>query len=195
VIPVAVLDSVAIVETQLRGGSSLRVPMSPEEFRALGETKHAEYYDGMCVVNPPSRRHVVAVRRLAHRLEEACPAGFTVYPDWGWRIGRHVYEPDIMVAPVDAPEDELVAAPLLVVEVLSPSTRDADLGSKMAEYAAAGAPWYWTLAGPEDRLGISLVVWRNGGAGFVEAQRIQGRSPQQIIAPIAIAIDPQDLFA
>lgn len=93
------------------------------------------------------------------------------------------------------PEDELVAAPLLVVEVLSPSTRDADLGSKMAEYAAAGAPWYWTLAGPEDRLGISLVVWRNGGAGFVEAQRIQGWSPCQIIAPIAIAMDLQDLFA
>ena len=75
------------------------------------------------------------------------------------------------------------------------ATRDADLGSKMAEYATAGAPWYWTLAGPEDRLGISLVVWRNGGAGFVEVQRIQGRSPQRIIAPIAIAMDPQDLFA
>src|SRR5512135_640560 len=68
VILVAVLGSVAFVETQLRGGSSLRVPMSPEEFRALGEMKHAEYYDGMCVVNPPSRRHVVAVRRLARRL-------------------------------------------------------------------------------------------------------------------------------
>src|SRR5512143_2080293 len=62
--------------------------MSPEEFRALGETKHAEYYDGMCVVNPPSRRQVVAVRRLARRLEDACPTGFTVYPDWGWRIGQ-----------------------------------------------------------------------------------------------------------
>jgi Uma2 family endonuclease len=95
---------------------------------------------------------------------------------------------------VDVPEDELVAAPLLVVEVLSPSTRDADLGSKMVEYAAAAAPWYWTLAGPEDRLGISLVVCRNVGARFVEAQRIQGGS-QQIIAPIAIAIDPEDLFA
>lgn len=83
------------------------------------------------------------------------------------------------------------------MEVLSPSTRDADLGSKMAEYAVAGAPWYWTLTGPEDRLGISLVVWRNVGARFVEAQRIQGsaRSPQQIFAPIAIAIDPEDLFA
>src|SRR5512144_524107 len=88
VIPRGVLDSVAIVETQLRGGSSLRVPMSPEEFRALGETKHAEYYDGMCIVNPPSRRHVVAVRRLARRLEDACPVGLAVYPDWGWRIGR-----------------------------------------------------------------------------------------------------------
>jgi hypothetical protein len=35
-----------------------KIPMSRQQFEALGETKHHEYYDGMCVVNPPRRSHV-----------------------------------------------------------------------------------------------------------------------------------------
>jgi Uma2 family endonuclease len=39
----------------------------------------------------------------------------------------------------------LEGAPDLIVEVLSPSTRDVDLGRKLALYAASGVPEYWTV--------------------------------------------------
>lgn len=79
--------------TQVVAGGSLRVPMTYAAYRALGETKHHEYYDGMCVINPPSRRHAVVARRLTRVLEDACPTGYDVIPEWGWRVrladGRH----------------------------------------------------------------------------------------------------------
>jgi hypothetical protein len=41
--------------TEVVAGSSLRLPMAFEDFLALGETKHYEYYDGLCIVDPPNR--------------------------------------------------------------------------------------------------------------------------------------------
>jgi hypothetical protein len=45
------------VPETLAGGTSLRTPMSVEEYLALNDAKHTEYYDGVCVVNPPTRQH------------------------------------------------------------------------------------------------------------------------------------------
>lgn len=54
--------------TLLQGGSSLRVPISYEQYLALGETKHHEYYDELCVVTPPPEGHVLVARRLTRLL-------------------------------------------------------------------------------------------------------------------------------
>ena len=60
-----------------------------------------------------------------------------------------VREPDVFVL---APEDALRAKgaplplrPVLVVEVISPSTRSLDLGEKAHDYAEAGVPEYWAV--------------------------------------------------
>lgn len=68
--------------------------MSWDDWVALGETKHAEYYDGLVVVNPPTRRHQVLQRRLATALAAYAPAGTEVVPEGGWapdgvRAGPH----------------------------------------------------------------------------------------------------------
>ena len=112
------------VQTQLTGGASLRTPMRYEQYLALGETKHHEYYDGLCVVNPPSLRHVLATEQLARLLDDHCPPGFTTYPEGGWHVDDQIdLEPDLMVAPTTvAGDDVLRAPPLLVVEIESPST-------------------------------------------------------------------------
>ena len=69
------------VLTTLRAGGALRVPMTYAEYQALGETKYAEFYDGMATVNPPTRRHVVLNRRLTLLLSQAVPAECEVLPD------------------------------------------------------------------------------------------------------------------
>jgi Uma2 family endonuclease len=60
-------------------------------------------------------------------------------------------------------------APDLVVEVLSPSTRNRDLGIKMQRYAAAGILHYWIVA-PRDR---TLTTYRLVEGGY-EATGIYG---------------------
>src|SRR5262245_31228933 len=135
------------MQIELAGGSSLRMPMRYEDYVALGETKHTEYYDGMCVVNPPNGRHVLACKQLARLVDDHCAAGFTAYPEWGWVLEAGVeLQPDVMVAPVDAAVgDQLRVPPLLVVEILSRTTRDTDLGRKLELYGRGGAEWYWVV--------------------------------------------------
>jgi Uma2 family endonuclease len=178
------------MQAQLGGGSSLRTPMPYAAFRALGETKHHEYYDGMCVVNPPNRRHVFAVVRLREAIVPHCPPGHYVYPEWGWRIADGIeVVPDLMVAPADAPgDDQLAVAPLLVVEVVSPSTRDVDLGRKRELYGSGGASWYWLV----DLERTELIVFENVGGSFVEVQRI-GAGGDTVIGPFSVVIDPAAL--
>ena len=52
----------------------VKTVMSEDEFLALGETKHHEYYDGMCVVNPPSRRHAAPRPRSSACSTRSCRA-------------------------------------------------------------------------------------------------------------------------
>ena len=54
------------------------------------------------------------------------------------------------------------APPLVVVEVLSPSTRSEDTVRKSHEYATCGVSQYWIV----DREARSLTAYSNNGAGW-----------------------------
>ena len=169
------------------GGTSLRTPMEYSEYLALGETKHHEYYDGLCVVNPPSRSHARVQAELVDLLRPLCPVTHEVLTGWGWHIGPELdFEPDIMITDRSSPDDDVLRSPppLLVVEVASPSTRDIDLGKKRRSYAAGGASWYWTV----DLLRRAMVVMENRDGSFVELQRIT--TPGITIGPFSLPIDP-----
>jgi Uma2 family endonuclease len=107
-------------------------------------------------------------RALDARLD---PDRWTILPDFGVDVGPDtVRYPDIVVDPAtDAPRDLTASAPVLVAEVLSPSTARLDLGDKAAEYlrlASLGA--YLVLAQDE----IKAWVWARGDEGFVSAPEI-----------------------
>lgn len=172
----------------LERGASVRVPMSYEEWQRLGETKHHEWSEGVLYVNPPSRWHVLAVKHLARRLDDACPAGLVVYPDWGLHTPLGDFEPDLMVAAEDLPDDSYVAVtPVLVVEVASPTTRDLDWDRKLAAYAQAGVAWYWIV----ER--TTLTVFENVDGKFVQRQQIHAGDPGDTVGPFALAVDPATL--
>lgn len=94
------------------GGASLRTPMTYQDYLALGETKHHEYYDGLCVVNPSSRSHSRALARLVDLIRPLCPESHEVLTGWGWHIGPELdYEPDIMVTDRSSPDDDVLRHP------------------------------------------------------------------------------------
>lgn len=174
------------------GGASLRTPMAYRDYLALGDTKHHEYYDGLCVVNPPSRSHSRALANLADLTRPRCPETHEVLTGWGWHIGPELdYEPDIMVTDRSSPDDDVLRhpPPLLVVEISSPSTRDIDAGPKRRDYAAGGAEWYWII----DLQRHEAAVLQNVGGGFLEVQRFT--TPATAAGPFPLLLDPPILMA
>lgn len=177
------------MQAQVSGGASLRTPMAWSDYLALGEAKHTEYYDGLCVVNPPNRRHAFAQALLGRLLDPACPPGYLLLPGWGWRLDEPAeFLPDLMMTPVDAPDDVLREPPLLIVEIESRSTRDVDRGSKRELYGVAGLPWYWLV----DLDTPVVTVMRNEAGTLVEVQQI-GAGGATTVGPVEVFVDPASL--
>ncbi len=171
-------------------GTLLRVPMSRDDYLALGETKCDEWYLGMRVVNPPTNPHQVAAMELAWLLRSAVPPGEFVLIEAGWSTAQGVFRPDIQVIPESSIGATItLEPPLLVVEILSPSNRAADLRIKRDLYARGGLPWYWIV----DLDAAELLVLRNDDGVFVDVQRIAGGQPAETVGPYPVTVDPARL--
>ena len=117
-----------------------------------------ELIDGEVVVIPPSGGDAsVAQTEIVHRLrawQAQQPAGGRVLTDVFVRIGLAYLAPDAAWwAPGNEPTigpGALDAVPDLVIEVLSPATRENDLGAKRRQYLSAGVRELW-LIDPADR--------------------------------------------
>ncbi len=160
--------------------------MSASEYAGLGEAKFHEYYDGCLVVNPPTTRHALAASNLVRALWPSS-GGRVVVTGSGWTVGGEVFIPDVMVIEATAfVEKLLVTPPHLVVEILSPSTKQDYQGKKLEAYATGGASWYWIvdLDLPEVR------VFENHGGAFVEAMRV---TEPTLLSPGGVPIDPRKL--
>lgn len=69
-------------------------------------------------------------------------------------IEQRVYRyPDIVIAPtVDDGDDYAVTMPILIVEVLSPSTEATDLGRKRKEYTSLSSLMYYLIVSQDEML-------------------------------------------
>lgn len=178
----------AVAREHFDRGASVRVPMSYEEWLTLGEAKHHEWSEGVLYVNPPSRWHVVVATELLMMIHDVLPPGMRVYPDWGLHTPLGDFEPDLMVAPDDLPDESYVAVPpLLVVEVALPTTRDLDWEKKLRAYAQAGVTWYWIVERD------AVTVFENEDSRFVERQRLAAGTTAELAGPISVRLDPAAL--
>jgi Uma2 family endonuclease len=118
-----------------------------------------EILEGDLLVTPaPSPLHQRVSKRLQRQLEayfEARSLGEVFNAPVDLILTFHdVVEPDLVVVaePKQISGRGIEGAPLLVVEILSPSTRVRDRTMKARRYAELGIPHYWIVDPDEKRL-------------------------------------------
>jgi Uma2 family endonuclease len=142
---------------------ALRRAMTIDEYLAWGEAQNerqrTELINGQVVVIPPERVVHSRVKGLVHLALlqavrasglpcEALPDGPTV------RIDDHTaYEPDVLVYCGEPPaaNSMLVANPIIVVEVLSPTTAHSDTSAKLIGYFKVPSVVHYLVIDPDDR--------------------------------------------
>lgn len=121
--------------------------------------KRHEVLDGELYVTPaPTPLHQRLSKRLQRRLEdyfEARGLGEVFNAPIDLILAEHdIVQPDLLVVanPSQVSGRGIEGVPLLVVEVLSPSTRALDRSVKMRRYAQLAIPHYWVLDPDAGRL-------------------------------------------
>ena len=147
--------------------------------RLPDDGKRYEILDGELYVTPaPSPLHQRVSKRLQRKLEdyfEARGLGEVFDALIDMILGRHdVAQPDILVVanPGQISGRGIEGAPLLVVEVLSPSTRRHDREVKMRRYAALAIPHYW-IVDPE---GHWIACYRLEGDAYRHVLTAEGNT-------------------
>ena len=151
--------------------------MSAEEYLALGETQiRHELIDGVVVMSPsPTVQHQRIIMEIAYQVASFLndnPIG-DVFPelDINLRSGLDreiVYRPDIVFVSkerADIIQKHVMAAPDLLVEVISPDSRQYDSVTKKNDYEAAGVREYWLI----DPLKSKMTFFIRQGDKFVES--------------------------
>ncbi|KQV77889.1 hypothetical protein ASC64_03475 [Nocardioides sp. Root122] len=169
-------------------------PLTADDLSALPDDGHRyELIDGTLIVTPaPSWRHQRAVARLLRALMDAADGHLEVLAaPFDVRLADDtVLQPDVLVCRVsDLTQRNLPAAPLLAVEVLSPSTRLVDLNLKRARYEAAGCPSYWVV----DPEAPAITAWDLRDGAYVEVASVAGGERFAAAHPFPIALAPRDL--
>ena len=162
-----------------------------------GQEGRFELHDGAVVAMAPERSaHLLSKGAVYIALVEAIRrAGLacTAYPDGATvRTASHsAYEPDALVrcgAPL--PRDQVkIADPVVVVEVLSPSTAGVDHGVKLLGYFTMPSVVHYLIVNPEQR----MVIHHKRGVGDALETRILGEGVLMLDPP-ALDIGVESLF-
>jgi Uma2 family endonuclease len=165
-------------------------PFTPEDREKMPEDgRRVELIDGALYVSPSAGRpHTDLLMHLFRTLDAACPPDVTIYNvpyDYRLADGSELV-PDITVARTeDLGDKRLTKTPLLVVEVISPSSRLMDPLVKRAKYESAGVPSYW-IADPQVP---RLTVLELQRGRYVERAVIGAGDRVRLDRPFPVAVD------
>ncbi|HEX3647611.1 MAG TPA: Uma2 family endonuclease [Pseudonocardiaceae bacterium] len=119
---------------------------------------------------------------------EVLPAPFAVQPN-----DRTELQPDVLVARCeDLTDKNLPVAPILAVDVLSPSTALTDLNTKKAAYLRMGVPSYWVI----DPRRPSLTVFELDSTkfGYEQVAQVEGDKAFEATQPFPVRVVPTDML-
>ena len=184
----------SIVSVSITSHSGPLTRADLDALRPLEGSERYELLDGAILVTPgPGRWHQAVVLELAVLLRTQRPEGLVIKtaPFDVALAEDTVLQPDLLVARrADLTDRDLPSAPLLAVEVLSPSTRRIDLLLKRDRFAAAGVPSYWLI----DPHGPVVHVLELAGDTSRAAQVVHGHDWVRVSAPFALEFRPSDLL-
>jgi Uma2 family endonuclease len=173
-------------------------PGRPYEYADLeampDDGRRYEILDGVLLVTPaPRYEHQVAVTKLLVVLYAArSPDVDVLVAPFDVLITASVLQPDLLVARrADFTRRDLPVAPLLAVEVLSPSTRRIDVGRKRERYQRAGTAAYWVVDPDVPR----LVAWELRDGVYVEVADVSGDEAFAASVPFDVTVTPAALVA
>ena len=152
-----------------------------------------ELVDDSLVVTPaPSGWHQIAGIALLHLFEAAVSEEWRVMvAPYEWRLADDTaLQPDVLVVRRDDVGDVHRVTPIVVAEVLSPSTRSFDLLVKRERYGAAGGSAYWVV----DVEVPSVTVWARRGGPLEVVAAAAGDTEVALEVPFAVRVRPSDLL-
>jgi Uma2 family endonuclease len=119
-----------------------------------------------------TKQHNLIGRRICRLLEDQIDdAKWTVVHERGVKIGTSARYPDVVVEPFDEPGDSLATArPVLIVEVLSPTTSAIDLNAKPAEYLAIASLDAFVVAHQDMP---AVLIWQRDPDGTFPAEPVE----------------------
>lgn len=174
------------------------VAMDKAAFLAWAETAEEKYElaGGHIMMMPrPSRAHGRIVTNLIVALRNRIdPAQWDVISEFGLDTGpRTLRYPDVVVDAVGAGGDYIATTPVLVAEVLSPSTAAIDLGDKPVEYLQTPSlDVYIVLSQDEPK----AWVWARDSAGFPAVPAIiAGAEAVVTVAKLRIELPLAEIYA
>lgn len=169
------------MQAELRAGD--RIPMSGDEYQALGSDVRGEY---LLVVSPsPTWRHDDIVRSPASFIEQALPEGTWVRHQWARKPGVDEYLPDLVV--FDDTDEGLrdTGASHLAVGVLD---LGGDVDAEFGAYDEAGLPRYRII-----ERGAPEIVAHRLEAGADTGRHSRGRAVTLDLGPATLDLGPTDL--
>jgi len=147
----------------------LPIHMDQKAFLTWAESQEERYeLDRGRVIMVPARSRAhcrIALNVLMAVHGRLDPAKFMVLPSFGINSAqRSLRFPDVVVDVAgEKPSDQTATAPLLIVEVLSPSSERIDLGDKAAEYLRLPSLSAYLVFAQDE---MKAWVWTRGPQGF-----------------------------
>jgi Uma2 family endonuclease len=175
-------------------------PLTYDDLLAMpDDAQRYEIIGGELFVNPPSTwGHQLVIGRLYEVLRDYVrqAGGQVTFAPFGVLLSPHdAVEPDLIFLAARRPrvpskDNTIDYPPDLAVEVISPSSRRKDRVAKMALYARAGVPEYWT-ADPSER---ELIMNHLQGNQYVQvAPDADGWLTPPTLA--GLRVNPADIFS
>jgi len=170
-------------------------PVTRDVLDSMPDDGHRyELIDGILIVSPAPRvSHQRALARLHLLLHDACPDDLEVLfaPVDVALADDTVMQPDLIVARrSDLTDRDLPAAPVLAVEVLSPSTRRFDLLLKKERLERAACQHYWIV----DPVVPAIRAWTLHDGTYVDAGSAEADEVLHVADPMAVEIVPAQLI-
>jgi len=166
------------------------------EWNAAGEER-CELVGGRVVMMPrPSRAHGLIVSNLVVALRSQLdPHQWGVIPEFGLDAGPETLRyPDIVVDRAGGgAKDHTATAPVLLAEVLSPSSVEIDLGDKAAEYLQIPSLLAYIVLSQDEP---KAWVWARAATHFTPGpQVISGTEAVIRVAAMQLELPMADIYA